>query len=133
MVDAAVQIAAVRCKRTEALRLVLGRCVLLTTSRAVEEAARVIEFKLGRRDLLDGLEQLRTVIDIVDVQELVPDIVLAHEFLRDAVDSRKGSTSDDHVLALAWRAEADIWSPDRGFAGTGVASWSTPNLVRALA
>jgi predicted nucleic acid-binding protein len=40
---------------------------------------------------------------------------------------------DAHVLALAWSAGADIWSADRDFAGTGVASWSTLNLVRALA
>ena len=29
--------------------------------------------------------------------------------------------------------EADIWTIDRDFAGTGVASWSTPNLMRGLA
>jgi len=52
--------------------------------------------------------------------------------LRDAVGSRNGSTKDAHVLALAWEVLADIWSADRDFAGTGVASWSTPNLLRAL-
>ncbi|HAH09532.1 MAG TPA: hypothetical protein DCL54_12880 [Alphaproteobacteria bacterium] len=133
VVDAAVQIAAVRGKRTKALRLVLGNCVLVTTSRAVEEAAKVIEFKLGRRDLLGAFGQLGAVIDVVDVQELQQSIVLAREFLQYAVNSRNGLTSDDHILALAWRAEADIWSPGRDFAGTGVANWSTPNLVRALA
>jgi hypothetical protein len=30
-------------------------------------------------------------------------------------------------------AEADVWSTDRDFAGTGVASWSTRNLMRGLA
>jgi hypothetical protein len=38
-----------------------------------------------------------------------------------------------HVLALAWTADADIWTTDRDFAGAGVATWSTPNLMRALA
>jgi hypothetical protein len=33
---------------------------------------------------------------------------------------------------LAWSTDADIWTTDRDFAGTGVATWSTPNLVRAL-
>jgi hypothetical protein len=35
-------------------------------------------------------------------------------------------------LALAWSVEADVWTTDRDFAGTGIASWSTPNLMRAL-
>jgi hypothetical protein len=29
--------------------------------------------------------------------------------------------------------EADIWTTDRDFAGTGVATWSTSNLMRGLA
>jgi hypothetical protein len=56
--------------------------------------------------------------------------------LRDAVPSRNGSTrdapGDANVFALAWSVEADAWTTDRDFAGTGVASWSTPNLMRAL-
>jgi hypothetical protein len=47
--------------------------------------------------------------------------------------SRNGSSSDAHVLALAWLAEADIWSHDRDFAGTGWPSWSSANLRAALA
>jgi hypothetical protein len=27
---------------------------------------------------------------------------------------------------------SNAWTSDRDFAGTGVASWSTPNLIRAL-
>jgi len=46
---------------------------------------------------------------------------------------RNGSTRDAHVLALAWSVEADVWTTDRDFAGTGTATWSTPNLMRALA
>jgi PIN domain len=37
------------------------------------------------------------------------------------------------VLALARDIDADIWTTDRDFAGTGVASWSTPNLLRVFA
>jgi predicted nucleic acid-binding protein len=37
------------------------------------------------------------------------------------------------VLALAWSLDAEVWTTDRDFAGTGVANWSTPNLIRALA
>ena len=36
------------------------------------------------------------------------------------------------VLALAWSADADVWTTDRDFAGTGIATWSTANLMRAL-
>jgi uncharacterized protein len=36
------------------------------------------------------------------------------------------------LLALAWSVDANLWTNDRDFAGTGVASWSTPNLLRAL-
>ncbi len=53
--------------------------------------------------------------------------------LREAVASRNGSTKDAHVLALAWSLDADVWTTDRDFAGTGVATWSIPNLMRALA
>ena len=60
---------------------------------------------------------------------------LAHSevALRDAVASRNGLIRDAHVLALAWSVDADIWTTDRDFAGTGVATWSTPNLMRGLA
>ncbi|MET0546147.1 MAG: hypothetical protein ABWZ40_07540 [Caulobacterales bacterium] len=39
---------------------------------------------------------------------------------------------DAHIIALAWTADADVWSTDRDFAGTG-SCWSAPNLMRALA
>jgi hypothetical protein len=29
--------------------------------------------------------------------------------------------------------DADVWTTDRDFAGAGVATWSTPNLMRAFA
>jgi len=48
------------------------------------------------------------------------------------VASRNGAIDDAPVLALAWSLDADVWTTDRDFAGTGVASWSTPNLIRAL-
>jgi predicted nucleic acid-binding protein len=69
----------------------------------------------------------------VTIEALTPLIEPAEAALRDAVPSRNGAVSDAHILALAWEIDADIWSHDRDFAGTGVASWSTINLVRALA
>ena len=44
-----------------------------------------------------------------------------------------GSTADAHVPSLAWTLDADIWSHDRDFAGTGWPSWSSANLRAALA
>jgi hypothetical protein len=64
---------------------------------------------------------------------LEPLLAHAEDVLRDAVASRNGSTRDAHVLALAWSVEGDVWTADRDFAGTGVATWSTPNLLRGLA
>ncbi len=49
-----------------------------------------------------------------------------------AVASNNGSSKDAHLVALAWSIDVDIWTTDRDFAGTGIASWSTPNLLRAL-
>ncbi len=70
---------------------------------------------------------------IVPVTTHEPLLARSEVSLRDAVASRNGSTKDAHVLALAWDADADIWTTDRDFAGTGVATWSTPNLLEALA
>jgi predicted nucleic acid-binding protein len=47
--------------------------------------------------------------------------------------SRNGSMRDAHILALAWSLDADIWSHDRDFAGSGWPSWSNANLRAALA
>lgn len=57
----------------------------------------------------------------------------ATDVLRNAVASRNGSVNDAHILALAWTYDADIWSHDRDFAGTGWPSWSSANLAAALA
>ena len=81
-------------------------------------------------DVLDDLVELLTV---VPVAALEPVLVRFEEAFRDAVPSRNGSVRDAHVLALAWSVEADVWTGDRDFAGTGVATWSTPNLMRGLA
>ncbi|SFU60870.1 PIN domain-containing protein [Methylobacterium sp. 174MFSha1.1] len=75
--------------------------------------------------LLSGL----AVVEAVGYAELLPE---AARVLSDAVASRNGSASDAHVLACAWLLDADIWSHDRDFAGTGWPSWSNANLLRAL-
>ena len=106
---------------------------LITTDRVIHEARRRIELGLKRLDLMAVLDALIAEMTVVPVAALAPQLPRSEIALRDAVPSRNGSIKDAHVLALAWSVEADIWTTDRDFAGTGVATWSTPNLLRALA
>lgn len=132
VVDTAILIAAARGKSSGAL-IAAGRvAALVVTDRIVHEARRRIEFGLKRPELFSIVDALVAEMTIVPVAALEPVISDAEECLRAAVASRNGSTQDAHVLALAWSVEADIWTTDRDFAGTGVATWSTPNLMRAL-
>lgn len=132
IVDAAILVAAVRGRSSGALRTAARLTSLLTTDRVVEEARRRIELGLKRPDLLDILDDLSHAISVVAVADLEPLLPGCETAQRDAVASRNGSIRDAHVLALAWAVEGDIWTTDRDFAGTGVATWSTPNLMRAL-
>ena len=126
-------IAAVRGRSSAAVRMAARTNFLVTTDRAVQEARRRIELGMKRPDLLamvDRLMEMVTIIPAADFEASLPD---GRTSLMEAVASRNGSIKDAHLLALAWAAEADIWSTDRDFAGTGVATWSTPNLLRGLA
>jgi len=71
--------------------------------------------------LLDGL-------GVMDEAIYADRLEAAAQVLRHAVASRNGSTSDAHLLACAWCLDADIWTHDRDFAGTGWRSWSSANL-----
>ena len=133
VVDAAVLVAAARGRSSGAL-LEAGRSAsLVTTDRVVHEARRRIELGLRRPELLAIIDGLLAEMTVVPVAALTPVLAESEIALRDAVTSRNGSIRDAHVLALARSVEADIWTTDRDFAGTGVASWSTPNLMRGLA
>jgi predicted nucleic acid-binding protein len=135
VVDAAVLIAAVRGRSSGAvLTLANTRSIaLVTTDRVVHEARRRIELGLKQPDLLAVLDTLISETTVVPVAALTQFLVRSEIALRDAVASRKGSTCDAHALALAWSSDADIWTTDRDLAGAGVATWSTPNLMRRLA
>lgn len=133
VIDAAILVAAVRGRSSGALLTAAGKAGLVTTDRMVQEARRRIALGLKRPDLLDLLDDLVELLTIVPVASLEPVIARCEETLRDSVPSRNGSSRDAHVLALAWSVEADVWTTDRDLAGTGVASWSTPNLMRGLA
>jgi predicted nucleic acid-binding protein len=133
VLDAAILISAVFGRSGGAILEAQRAAALVTTDRVIHEARRRIEVGLGRPELLDVLDDLAAVITVVPVASLEPLLAPCEAALRDAVASRNGSARDAHVLALAWSAEADVWTTDRDFAGTGIASWSTPNLMRALA
>lgn len=133
VLGAAILISAVIGRSAGAIMEAQRVSALITTDRVVHEARRRLELGLGRLELLEVLDDLARALTIVPVAALEPLLGPCEVVLRDAVASRNGSTRDAHVLALAWSAEADVWTTDRDFAGTGVATWSTPNLMRSLA
>lgn len=132
-VDAAVLVAAVCGTSTGAIRQADRMARLITTDRAVAEARRRIVFGMRRPEIVPVLDALLANFTIVSIALLAKDLPRGEIVLRDAVPSRNGSVKDAHMIALAWSYDADIWSPDRDFAGTGVASWSTPNLLGGFA
>ena len=133
MLDAAVLVAAVRGRSSGAILAAAGAASLVTTDRVVHEARRRIELGLKRPELLQVLYALIAEMTVVPVAALASHLARSEMVLRDAVPSRNGSVRDAHVLALAWSVDADVWTTDRDFAGTGTATWSTANLMRGLA
>lgn len=118
----------------DVLAVVARHRLLAISQRAVDEidkvAMRLVEdgypTALFAPKLVDDLK----IIAETEYSRLIPE---AAKTLMLAPASRNGSSADAHVLALGWLAEADIWSHDRDFAGTGWPSWSTANLRAALA
>jgi predicted nucleic acid-binding protein len=133
VVDAAILVAAARGRSSGAILEAARAATLVTTDRVVHEARRRIALGLKRPELLPVIDVLVAEVTVVPVAALAPLLASSELALRDAVASRNGSVRDAHVLALAWSIEGDVWTTDRDFAGTGVATWSTPNLMRGLA
>lgn len=131
-VDAAILMAAVLGRNAGAMIEALKTARLVTTDRAVVEVSRRLELGLKRPELLSILDGVLEHLTVVQVSTLAADLGRAEAVLRDSVPSRNGSISDAHMLALSWAVDADIWTHDRDFAGAGVATWSTINLIRAL-
>lgn len=133
VVDASVLIAATIGRSSGALLKAARHSALTTTDRALSEARRRIALGMKRPELLPLLERLAHDLTVAPAGAFESVIGKAEAALKDAVVSRNGSTRDAHLLALAWSVDGDIWSGDRDFAGTGVASWTTPNLMRGYA
>ena len=133
VVDAAILIAAARGRSSGAVLAAAQAAALVATDRAVAETRRRIDLGLKRPELqpiVDALVAEMSVVPVAALSALLPEAAVA---LTDAVASRNGSIADAHLLALAWSVDADVWTTDRDFAGAGVASWSTPNLIHGLA
>jgi predicted nucleic acid-binding protein len=133
VLDAAVLVAAARGRSSGAVLAVARAATLVTTDRVVYEARRRIALGLKQPELLVIVDALVSEMTVVPVAALTASLTQSEIALSDAVASRNGSIKDAHVLALAWSVDADIWTTDRDFAGSGVASWSTLNLMRGLA
>jgi predicted nucleic acid-binding protein len=133
VLDAAILVAAARGRSSGAILDAARAATLVTTDRVVHEARRRIELGLKRPELLPVIDALVAEVTVIPVAALAPLLARSELALRDAVASRNGSVRDAHVLALAWSIDGDVWTTDRDFAGTGVATWSTPNLMRGLA
>ena len=130
VVDASVLIAMVRGRSSYALVEAARQHRLLVTDTTVSETRRRLELGMKRPELVPLLFAAVDLMNFIPARQL--DTAAAALVLRDAVASRNGSALDAPILACAWAFDADIWSFDRDFAGSGVASWSTPNLIRAL-
>lgn len=133
VVDASLLIAAAMGRNSVALETAARARHLVVSERALIEARKRIELGLRRPELLPLLDRIAATIVVVTEQQTADHIERAELALRDAVASQNGSVRDAHVLTCAWVTNADIWTFDRDFAGTGVASWSTANLMRTLA
>lgn len=134
MVDSNIVVSAILgFKSGPAIRRVGERFDLVISERGVSEVRSIVQrVAAGKRGAGD-LAELYLGLMACPVTGSEPDLREAERALRFAVASRNGSTADAHVLALAWALDADIWSHDRDFAGTGWPSWSSANLLAYLA
>lgn len=134
VVDANIVLSAALGGRTRPVIIfVRERRQLLTSVEAMSEALTVA-MKLP--DVPFAAENVTSLLELIDVAQAdlyLGRAELAQTTLRKAPASRNGSVTDAHILALAWTYDADIWSHDRDFAGTGWPSWSSANLAAALA
>ena len=110
-----------------------SRRSLLTSARAREEVLGTLrDAKIGSARAVEIATDLLEIVSVVDAALYSDRLECAAQALRFAVASRNGSDKDAHVLALAWTLDADIWSHDRDFAGTGWPSWSNATLLASL-
>ncbi|MFH6785044.1 MULTISPECIES: PIN domain-containing protein [Methylobacterium] len=111
------------CRSLPAFEVISRKRSIATSARVADEARRVL-----RGDLSD------LPSDALAREEAIPGgihVIAAHAYAA-SLDRAASVLSDAHVLACAWLLDADIWSHDRDFAGTGWPSWSNADLLRVL-
>jgi len=134
VVDANIILSVVLGRRSRPVfeRVVASRAVV-TSARTAEEVRAVVRNIPGLPDDAAELaEAFLGGIAIVHETVYADAVETAGGVLAHAVASRNGSTRDAHLLACAWVFDADLWSHDRDFAGTGWPSWSNANLSDTL-
>jgi predicted nucleic acid-binding protein len=134
VVDANIILSVVLGRRSRPLfeRVIASR-IVVTSAHVADEVRAVARVTPGLpRDTGKRIEALLGVIGVAN-QAVYTDLVEgARRVLSRAVASRNGSTNDAHLLACAWAFDADLWSHDRDFAGTGWPSWSNANLNNSV-
>lgn len=134
VVDANIVLSALRGWKTLGyLRRISSRRDLCTTPEARAEVFRVLERIDPAPETRRSAERMFEKFPIVGPDDYAALMPAAASRLARAPASANGSPRDAHILALAWTLDADIWSHDRDYAGTGWPSWSSANLVAALA
>lgn len=132
VVDANIVLSAVLGRSRPTLGHVRSKRLLSTSARVRGEVLGRTR-AVGTVEALNAAETILALMVVAEPEFYAPLLPRAAEALRLAPASANGNAADAHVLALAWTLDADIWSHDRDFAGTGWPSWSSANLRAALA
>ena len=134
VVDANIILSVVLGRRSRPVfeRVIANRRVA-TSTRAADEVRGVLRETSGLpRQAGELAEALLSGIIIVEEAIYAHLVDYAGRVLAWAVASRNGSMRDAHLLPCAWMFDADLWTHDRDFAGTGWPSWSNANLSASL-
>lgn len=131
VIDTNILIKAILGMRMGEALVVVSRHRTLVASAGTARELRLVVARLDASKS-GAAENLLSAMEVADASAYAANLDTARSALLNAPASRNGSTRDAHVLALAWTYDADIWSHDRDFAGTGWPSWSSANLAAAL-
>ena len=134
VVDANIILSVVLGRRSRPVfeTVIASRTVVISVHAANEVRGVVRGIPGLPRDAAELAEALLGGIGVVDEAVYAELMESAARVLAQAVASRNGSIRDAHLLACAWAFDADVWTHDRDFAGTGWPSWSNANLNDSL-
>jgi predicted nucleic acid-binding protein len=134
VVDANIILSVVLGRRSRPVfeTVIASRTVVISVHAANEVRGVVRGIPGLPRDAAELAEALLGGIGVVDEAVYAELMEGAAKVLAQAVASRNGSIRDAHLLACAWAFDADVWTHDRDFAGTGWPSWSNANLNDSL-